>query len=175
MECPACGRQLRQMNVGDIVVDVCENGCGGVWFDNFELEKVDEQHEAAGEALLDIERDKNVKVDRSKTKTCPKCSGQKMITYFASVKRQVQVEECPACGGFWLDPGELGQIRNQFADEEARREAAQAYFDEELGGDMAKMRAESKEKLESSRRIARMFRFICPSYWLPGKQEWGAF
>jgi len=75
MECPACGRQLRQMNVGDIVVDVCENGCGGVWFDNFELEKVDEQHEAAGEALLDIERDKNVKVDRSKTKTCPKCSG----------------------------------------------------------------------------------------------------
>jgi len=27
------------------VVDVCQNGCGGIWFDNFELEKVDEKHE----------------------------------------------------------------------------------------------------------------------------------
>lgn len=175
MECPACGRQLQQMNVGDIAVDVCKNGCGGVWFDNFELEKVDEQHEGTGEALLDIERDKNVEVVRSKTKTCPKCSGQKMVSHFASAKMQVDVDECPSCGGFWLDPGELGQIRTQFAGEEERRKAALALFDEEFGGGMAKMRAESEEKRERSKRIARMFRFVCPSYWIPGKQEWGAF
>jgi len=175
MECPACGRQLQQMNVGDIVVDACKNGCGGVWFDNFELDKVDEQHEAAGESLLELERDTNVKVDRSATRTCPKCGGQKMVKHFASSKMQVEVDECPACGGLWLDPEELRHIRDQFADEEERRKAALALFDEEFGGDMAKMRAESEEKSERSRRIARMFRFVCPSYWIPGKQEWGAF
>jgi len=35
MECPACNRQLKEMEIGDIVVDVCENGCGGIWFDNY--------------------------------------------------------------------------------------------------------------------------------------------
>jgi hypothetical protein len=37
------------------------------------------------------------------------------------------------------------------------------------------MRRESQEKLEKARRIANIFRFICPSYYIPGKQEWGAF
>ena len=51
MKCPVCNRQLQEMRVADIVVEVCQNGCGGIWFDNYELKKVDEQHEAAGEAL----------------------------------------------------------------------------------------------------------------------------
>jgi len=24
-------------------------------------------------------------------------------------------------------------------------------------------------------KISNMFRFICPSYYIPGKQDWGAF
>jgi len=42
MNCPACGNILEQMTVGDVTVDVCQRGCGGIWFDNFELEKFDE-------------------------------------------------------------------------------------------------------------------------------------
>jgi len=82
------------MNIQDIVVDVCKNGCGGIWFDNLELRKVDEQHETAGEVLLDIERDKDVKVDYSRKKACPKCNGP-MFKHFASVKREIEVNECP--------------------------------------------------------------------------------
>jgi len=29
--------------------------------------------------------------------------------------------------------------------------------------------------LESARKIANAFKFICPSYYIPGKQAWGAF
>jgi len=32
----------------------------------------------------------------------------------------------------------------------------------------------SQEKLGKSRSIARLLRFLCPSYYLPGKQSWGA-
>ena len=63
MNCLACDRGLSEMTVGDITVDVCKGDCGGVWFDNFELQKFDESHEAQGEALLDIELDETIQVD----------------------------------------------------------------------------------------------------------------
>ena len=58
-------RELTARKVGELTVDVCDGGCGGVWFDNFELQKVDESHEAAGESLLAIEKDDSVTVDDS--------------------------------------------------------------------------------------------------------------
>ena len=56
MKCPVCSNLLEAMTAGDVTVDVCKGGCGGIWFDNFELKKFDEPCESAGEALLDIER-----------------------------------------------------------------------------------------------------------------------
>jgi Zn-finger nucleic acid-binding protein len=175
MECPACDRQLKEMGAGDIVVDVCENGCGGIWFDNYELQKVDEKHESAGEALLDIPRDPNVKVDYTQKRHCPKCPDQPMIQHFMSIKREIEVDECPACGGLWLDCGELAQFRNQYENEAERKEAAGAYFDEVFSEDFAALKEEREQKLAAASKFARAFRFICPTYYIPGKQSWGAF
>ena len=44
MQCPACFHQLTQLQVGNLFVDVCQGGCGGIWFDGFELQRVDEEH-----------------------------------------------------------------------------------------------------------------------------------
>ena len=44
-------------------------------------------------------------------------------------------------------------------------------FDTQLAG----MLKQDKAKYESARKVARIFKFICPSYYLPGKQDWGAF
>ena len=52
MQCPACYNQLSPFQVGNVTVDVCQGGCGGIWFDAFELQRVDDQAEAAGEAML---------------------------------------------------------------------------------------------------------------------------
>jgi uncharacterized protein len=57
MKCPVCGNRLTQMTAGSVTVDACRGGCGGLWFDRYELMKVDEADESAGEELLDIERD----------------------------------------------------------------------------------------------------------------------
>jgi len=175
MQCPVCSNQLQQIAVGNVTVDVCKGGCGGIWFDNFELKKFDEPHEAAGKELLEIETDPSITVDVSKRLNCPKCGDVVMMRHFFSVKKKVLLDECPACGGFWLDAGELREIRSLFKTEQERQKAAEEYFNGTFGPEFAAMKDEQKEELNRTRRISNMFRFICPTYWIPGRQKWGAF
>jgi Zn-finger nucleic acid-binding protein len=113
MKCPACDRELVAIQVGSVAVDVCQGGCGGVWFDAFELKKVDEEHEAAGEHLLQIGRDPNLKLDPTRKRECPRCAGIKLKRHLFSRTSQVEVDHCPNCAGYWLDHGELGKIREE--------------------------------------------------------------
>lgn len=175
MDCPACGHGLSPVTTEGITVDACVDGCGGLWFDRFELTKVDEAREAAGEALLSIPRKPGHAVDRDRRYGCPKCPGVVMMRYHSSARRQVTVDECPTCGGTWLDEGELEAIRSEFASQAEREQHDAAYLDEVLAAPLAAARAESAAKLERAQRFAKLFRFICPSFYLRGEQSWGAF
>ncbi len=84
VECPACGNGLTQMTAGGITVDACAGGCGGIWFDRYELMRVDESHESAGEELLDVERDPALSVDHTKRLRCPKGDDAVMMRHFFS-------------------------------------------------------------------------------------------
>jgi Zn-finger nucleic acid-binding protein len=176
MDCPACGHALSSRTAGDLTVDVCDGGCGGIWFDHFELRKVDEQSESAGEALLDVRRDPAVQVDPSKRYVCPKCTdGVVMMRHFWSVKRAVTIDECPECGGTFVDAGELAQIRAEFPTEAARHAAADAYFKDVVDPILDEKRAEDQEELARAQAFAHAFRFLCPSTYIPGKQAGAAF
>ena len=111
MKCPACDRVLSRVTVGSLEVDVCRGGCGGIWFDGYELQQVDDADETAGETLLQIPRDPNLHVDASRKRECPQCQQVKLKRHLFSPAIKVEVDECPGCGGFWLDAGELQQIR----------------------------------------------------------------
>ena len=115
MKCPACFNQLTTRQAGDIVVDVCQGGCGGIWFDAFEMQRVDDLSEREGETLLDIQRDESLKVDDAWKRSCPRCPDIKLKRHFFSAARKVQVDQCPNCGGYWLDAGELALIRTEKA------------------------------------------------------------
>jgi Zn-finger nucleic acid-binding protein len=128
MNCPACDHPLTPVSTGRITVDACEGGCGGIWFDNFELKRVDEPNEVEGEALLNIEFDPAITVDYQRRRTCPKCKDVLLMRHFFSHRRQVQIDTCPKCGGVWLDAGELAQIRRENASKEDRQQAARQYF-----------------------------------------------
>ena len=112
IKCPACFNALTSLQVGDVNVDVCR-GCGGIWFDAFELQRVDEEHETAGEWLLQIEREQRIQVDTQRKRECPRCDGVKLKRRYYSPRRQVEIDECPGCGGYWLDAGELEKIREE--------------------------------------------------------------
>jgi len=113
MKCPACFNSLAPLTIGRLTVDVCRSGCGGIWFDAFELQQVDEPHETASEWLLRIERDPALHVDLARKRQCPKCDSVKLQRHHFSAKRRVEVDECPGCGGCWLDAGELEKIREE--------------------------------------------------------------
>jgi hypothetical protein len=174
--CPACDRELTRWTSPVLEVDVCDGGCGGIWFDHCELAKVDEAAEAAGEGLLDVERDRSLEIDLDRRRLCPKCTdGVVMMRHFTSVARKVTIDECAECGGIWLDAGELRAIRTEFPTDEARQAAADEYFADVFGPELAAEHAKSQAELERSQHFARAFRFITPSYYLPGKQKGGAF
>ena len=167
MECPACGNTLTRMTVADVTVDVCQGGCGGIWFDSQEIRKLDDREEAAGEALLGVQRDPNVAVDHDAQWGCPHCGHPAMTRHFYSPKRAVEVDECPRCGGVWLDAGELVTIRTQYESGEARRAAhrefAQSLYDEQLAEmqkEFAPASAEEGEVAGPTEMLRRLLHFI---------------
>jgi uncharacterized protein len=114
IKCPACFNELTPIEVGAVTVDVCR-GCGGIWFDLFELQRFDEEHETAGEWLMQVGREKQIQVDPQRKRECPRCAGVKLKRHYYSPRRRVEVDECPGCGGYWLDAGELEKIREETA------------------------------------------------------------
>lgn len=162
MECPACGNVMTELAIGEILIDACRNGCGGLWFDNWELNKVDEPTESAGESLLDLPRNPEVKVDREKRLECPRHPGIVMMRHFWSVKRQVTVDECPECRGIFLDPGELAGIRSEYGTEAERRAATQAYFGEMFDARLNEELEPDQARADATQRLARVFSFISP-------------
>lgn len=122
MKCPACFNELTPLRAGHVTVDACHGGCGGIWFDAFELQRVSVQPETANTILLSIQRDPSIQLDASRKRPCPRCSGVKLKRRQFSPRCRVEVDECPGCAGFWLDAGELDQIRDGKRVQEAEAE-----------------------------------------------------
>lgn len=173
MICPACEHNMTEMDVQDITVDVCVGGCGGIWFDGRELKKVDEPHEEASWGLLEVAYDPSVVVDESERRDCPHCADIVMMRHFSSIKREVEVDECPSCTGFFLDRGELNAIREEYATEEERSNAAWEMFGDMFDEDIDDEQAASWQRLEASQNLAKMFKFLLPSHYIPIKEALG--
>lgn len=119
MNCPACGLSMVEEDFGGILVDVCKNGCKGIWFDWGELKELNENHEGVGRALEEaLKSPRKNNTDRGPL-NCPKC-GIKMREHKYKNAKEVNVDECYACGGFFLDSGELKQIRDGYMNEQER-------------------------------------------------------
>lgn len=140
MKCPACHRSLTEISTGGLTVDVCQDGCGGIWFDNFELKKVDEAGEMNLERLLDVSIEPGIVVDFAARRDCPRCDGMVLMRHGYSGHRQVEVDSCPNCGGVWLDSGELARIR-QSSTQKDRQQVAQEYFSRFFQQEQARLRA----------------------------------
>jgi len=164
MRCPACGRALVEVTVADVKIDACRGGCGGLWFDHLEIRKLDDRDEAAGEALLDVERRPDARVDHAAPRSCPRCRHQALTRHFYSPRREVEVDECPRCAGFWLDAGELAAIRDQYPSGAARKEAyrqfAQDLFRAQVREVGAEIAAESRPVLTAIETVGTILRFL---------------
>jgi Zn-finger nucleic acid-binding protein len=107
VNCPACKRPLREKGAGDITLDMCYGGCGGIWFDAHELERVGPR--AAG-ALHSIWQLPSRSEDSDGPRACPRCPEQMLDRKWFSDTLKVEIDQCPKCGGIWLDDGEFTKI-----------------------------------------------------------------
>ena len=110
MKCPACKEALREKGAGGMTVDVCYGGCGGIWFDVSELQRVDAQ---AANTLHTIWHDPNIKIPLSQQRLCPRCPDQVLDRKWFSESKEVEIDQCPKCGGIWLDEGEFSRIHKE--------------------------------------------------------------
>jgi len=159
MKCPVCNNGLTLYPSGSIIVDVCVGGCGGIWFDAFELKKVDETNEPA-DGLLSLTRERDLKIDTTKRLICPKCSEMAMMRHFFSARRRTIVDECPNCGGFWLDAGELADVREETQDEKRDLEAKKANLNKLALAAIASELAACEQEIQPETRVAQTLKIM---------------
>lgn len=159
MKCPVCSNVLSQITAKDVTVDVCDGGCGGIWFDNFELKRFDEPHDTAGEALLKVHVNETLHIDYTQKRNCPRCADVLMMRHYFSAQRRVEVDECPNCGGYWLDAGELALIRKELGHDKERKQAT-----DQILSAMSKHPSLRRDHAERARTIDSLFRLVGSRY-----------
>lgn len=148
MKCPACTAILKSLPAGQIEVEACKDGCGGIWLDANELHKFDEPHEFDTHEILELAQKKQaVHIDHEKRKHCPKCEKEPLVRQFLDHQHEIEIDQCWQCGGIWLDVGELNAVRSQFDTYEERSKAANAYIDSHLDAHKKTMEAATSQQL----------------------------
>jgi len=121
IKCPACGQIMKKVYLENqgFMVDICLDGCGGLWLDNRELNKLDEQKEDIT-TLKEAYKGKTFKkVDKTETRECPLCH-KPMVKNNVSAKQEILIDECYLCGGKFFDKDELEQMRAQYHSDDER-------------------------------------------------------
>jgi uncharacterized protein len=110
MKCPACKNPLREKGAGELTLDLCYGGCGGIWFDARELERVSSRAAATLHTIWQIPVGR---VKFTEPRVCPRCPEQVLDRKWFSDARLVEIDQCPKCGGVWLDAGEFTRIYDE--------------------------------------------------------------
>jgi len=111
LKCPRTAALLTSLRIGGIEVDVCED-CGGLWLDRFEIAKFDRPEMVLGDALAaHLDQFPPPVIDHSVRIRCPRHPSTVMLRRRYSAALPIEVDECPQCGGVWLDADELDVIR----------------------------------------------------------------
>lgn len=159
MQCPVCQKEMVEKDFGGVKVDVCKNGCKGIWFDWMELTKLDEKNEGASNALKEALHYPRINDENRGKIKCPKCGIPMHIHQYISSK-EVNVDECYACGGFFLDSGELKEIRDTFMSEQEEKKYLQKLLNDIPRYQQAVVDQEKERtRAEALRRYTRFLRF----------------
>jgi hypothetical protein len=130
-DCPACGKAMKEVFISGVEIDFCRDGCKGLWFDNFELVKLDEVHEGKGEVLEEILAAKGECPNRPEKLRCPRCNLPMKRRQFR-YGSDVEIDNCYGCNGIFLDSGELAQIRKNYTHIQQKSDQFIEDFDSKL-------------------------------------------
>jgi len=130
-------------------VDVCQGGCGGIWFDAHEMQQINEPFAFSANALLNIQKMPGITLVQRGKRSCPRCKDLFLMRHYFSRKKKVEIDDCPGCGGIWLDAGELALIRDELPPVEDRKEEIRQRNIRLVYQYILKIRIESSERQET--------------------------
>ncbi len=112
--CPDDGTALQPQAHCGLTLDACPR-CAGVYFDEGEISALQQK---GSDALNEVE-DACVpggltRVDTPYPKRCPGC-GKSMWAYAYRYSSDIRLDGCEACGGVWVQDGELAKIAAHLA------------------------------------------------------------
>lgn len=162
MDCPVCSILMKEEDFGGVKVDVCSDGCKGIWFDWCELIKLDETHEGLGKALNEALENDRVAEETGRRIACPKCNIP-MVAHLYQGAKAVTVDECYGCGGFFLDSGELQAIRENFMNDQEREKFVSQMLSNDAAFKNEKENLQKiRERTEAVRKACRVITGIVP-------------
>ena len=156
--CPACGKEMEKVFIPSegINLDICTQGCGGIYFDNREFDKFDEKNEDISVILEKLDGKNFTKPSENLTRICPNC-GSKMVKNHSSILKEVQVDDCYNCGGKFLDNSELVKIREEYDNNEQRDEDILRYLYQQVGQELAEQERAYAERPQEKTYIRKLF------------------
>ena len=117
--CPACGQEMEKIFIPDkgINIDICANNCGGIFFDNKELQQCGASDNSEEEIRKIVENKNFMPVDENQTRICPVCNKPMVKTKTFGV----QIDTCYTCGGIFLDNNEFEKIQEHIQQKNKKR------------------------------------------------------
>jgi len=118
MNCPVDSSLMIQRTYeGDVVIDECPQ-CHGIFLDDGELFKIERDRttdhspalsDPASGSVAPTHEVRQASRQKKRTVSCPSCDGP-MLEHEHGYFSGVLIDTCIACGGIWLDRGELQAI-----------------------------------------------------------------
>ena len=105
MNCPKCAKQLFSTTVRGTEVDQCKS-CGGIWFDESELETILELKPSELKPLRKGRHQSDLNVVKGK---CPRDDND-LLRVCSARNSAIVVDTCLECRGIWLDGGEFDRL-----------------------------------------------------------------
>ena len=114
-------------NFGNVFVDVCAEGCRGIWFDGGELSRLDSERKGGGPSLRRALAPADGVAEFSplvlpagtsdvsvgeRPWSCPQCDVELDVLEY-DLQVTVAIDSCPECTGVFLEDGELAAIRKR--------------------------------------------------------------
>ena len=174
MFCPNEKAVMRQVGVPShygqqVIIDQCE-GCGGIWFDAFELFKV-KLGEAEGIESIDSDRLRVPSAIDNPTLLCPRDRTALVQYKDPNFPRELILTRCPQCQGFWLNRGEFTTY--QETRREMMRPREKTLEDEKLGEDVKRM-LQSRIDSGTTEALGRLGAFLSSPGHEPVSSPFGA-
>lgn len=118
--CPDCRIPMDQMSFREVQLDDCPQ-CGGIWFDDGELKKLQSIGDQLSFHTLEEKAvpDRSVMPQEAAAKLCPVCN-ERLTPYRYMYSSDVVLDECDDCYGVWVQDGELEKMAHYLESEQQK-------------------------------------------------------